>query len=161
MATRIGKESDAVKMLCDLIELDFDAAQAYQAAIDRLVDGESIVHLQSFREDHLRHTRDLSEIVRDLEATPPTEGDIKAVLTKGKVVIAGLAGDVAILRAMKSNEDDTNSAYERAASRTDLPQGADAVLDRGLADERSHREWIVARIEQLEAAEAAASQPGA
>ena len=150
MATRIGKESDAVKMLCDLIELDFDAAQAYQAAIDRLVDAEGIAHLQVFREDHLRHTRDLSEIVRDLGSTPPTEGDVKAVLTKGKVVIAGLAGDIAVLRAMKSNEDDTNTAYERAVARDDLTADVIDVLQNNLDDERRHRNWIVRRIDELQ-----------
>jgi hypothetical protein len=42
--------------------------------------------------------------------TPPKEGDMKALLTKGKVVIAGLMGDAAILQAMRTNEADTNTA---------------------------------------------------
>ena len=48
--------------------------------------------------------------------TPPKEGDMKALLTKGKVVIAGLMGDEAILQAMRTNEADTNTAYERAVN---------------------------------------------
>jgi hypothetical protein len=36
--------------------------------------------------------------------TPPKEGDMKPLLTKGKVVIAGLMGDEAILRVMRTNE---------------------------------------------------------
>lgn len=150
MATRIGTEPDVLDMLNDLIELDFDAAEAYQAAIDRLDDPDSKSHLASFREDHLRHTEELSAIVRDLGGEPPLEGDFKAVLTKGKVVIAGLGGDVAVLRAMKSNEDDTNTAYERASEREELTTDVQDILRRNLSDERRHRDWIVNRIDELE-----------
>jgi hypothetical protein len=50
---------------------------------------------------------------------------------------------MAVLRAMKSNEDDTNTAYERAAARSDLTLELQALLRRSLDDERRHRAWIV------------------
>ena len=150
MATRIGTEPDVLSMLNDLIELDYDAAEAYEAAIERLDDPDSKSNLQTFRDDHLRHTQELSTVVRDLGGDPPTEGDFKAVLTKGKVVIAGLGGDVAVLRAMKSNEDDTNTAYERAVARDELTDDIIDLLQRNLDDERRHRAWIVRRIDELQ-----------
>ena len=63
-------------------------------------------------------------------------------------MIAGLMGDGAILGAMRTNEADTNTAYERAAARQDLPDGAAAVLARNLADEQRHCAWILAQLGQ-------------
>lgn len=43
---------------------------------------------------------------------------------------------------MKTNEDDTNAAYERAASHSDLPEIAVPVIQAALSDERRHRDWL-------------------
>ena len=72
--------------------------------------------LAEFERDHLRHITELGDILSSMGRTPPKEGDMKALLTKGKVVIAGLMGDEAILQAMRTNEADTNTAYERAVN---------------------------------------------
>jgi len=60
-------------------------------------------------------------------------------------------GDRAILEAMKSNEDTTNREYEKATARTDLPDDLRAVLNKNLADERRHREYILQRLGTTEA----------
>jgi len=146
MATTIGNETEPLDLLCKLIELDYDAIEAYDAAIERVEELETQSILESFRADHERHTRDLAPFVRELSGTPPTEGDLKRILTKGKVVIASLAGDHAILQAMKTNEDDTNTAYERAVRHEKVDARARAVLERNLADERRHRAWIEERL---------------
>ena len=44
---------------------------------------------------------------------------------------------------MKTNEKDTTIAYERAVAHDGLDAHTVAVLERGLADERRHRAWIV------------------
>ena len=142
----VGHEKDTVKLLKDLIELDYDAIEAYRAAIDRLEDVSDKTQLRRFLEDHERHVSDLTFLVRGMGAEAPVGGDIKRVLTKGKVVISGLLGDRAILLAMKSNEDDTNTAYERAAGRTDLPANAREVIERNLSDERRHRAYLEGRL---------------
>ena len=67
---------------------------------------------------------------------------MKALLTKGKVVIARLMGDEAILQ-VRTNEADTNTAYERAVNFKDLQANTRGVLQYGLADERRHCEWIL------------------
>jgi uncharacterized protein (TIGR02284 family) len=149
MATMTGKEEDVVRMLKNLIELDYDAVEAYQAAIARLEDRTSREALADFMNDHLRHTRDLSEVVHQMGAVPPKGGDFKRVLTKGKVVIGNIIGDRGVLMAMKSNEDDTNTAYERVAKRTDLSPELLALVQRNLADERRHRAWIVERLDYI------------
>ena len=61
-------------------------------------------------------------------------------------VLARRPGDDAILRAMKSNEDDTNLAYERAMGRTDVPQYVHELLSRNQGDEHRHRAWLQATL---------------
>ncbi len=142
MVTTVGTESNLVDTLNNLIELDYDAIEAYDAAIDRLDSAEYKARLKEFRDDHARHTRDLGAAVKELGGKPAQQGGAKSLLTRGKVMMADLLGDGAILQAMKSNEDDTNTAYERALKHQDIETAAVPVLERGLADERRHRAWI-------------------
>lgn len=64
------------------------------------------------------------------------------MLTRGKVMMADLMGDTAILQAMRSNEEDTNTAYERAVKADEGTPAAATALRAGLEDERRHRAWI-------------------
>jgi uncharacterized protein (TIGR02284 family) len=149
MATTVGTESDLNQMLEKLIELDYDAAEAYDAAIERVEDATAKSKLEEFRNDHLRHTENLGEILRESGRQPPKRGDIKRVLTKGKVALGSLAGDEVLLKAMKTNEDDTNEAYERAVNHPSAPATVKDVLRSNLADERRHREWIETRLQSM------------
>lgn len=138
----IGKESRLVDTLKHLIALDFDAISAYQAAIDRLENPKAIRALKEFMTDHWRHTQELTPLVHEYGEVAPTHADALMLLTKGKVLIGQLAGDRGILSAMRSNEGDTNDAYENACSRIDAPPHVLDVLQRALADERRHKSWI-------------------
>jgi hypothetical protein len=44
---------------------------------------------------------------------------------------------------MKTNEEDTNTAYDRAVVYPGLDAETRAVLQRNLVDERRHREWLM------------------
>lgn len=149
MVTTVGTEDRLEDLLSDLIKLDYDAIAAYQAAIERLEDPTFRRMMDEFKADHERHISDLSEILASIGVEPPQEGDAKSLLTKGKVVIAGLIGDKAILQAMRTNEDDTNTAYERAVQFKGLPGSTQEALQRGLEDERRHRAWIIEQLERL------------
>ena len=142
MATMVGKQKDLVSLLNQLLELEYDALEAYQAAIDRLDDATFKTSFESFRGDHQRHVNELDGALRSFGETPPTGGDVKKVLAKGKVLIGALIGDRAVLMAMKTNEDDTNTAYERVVKRDDVPSHLRVIFERALADERRHRAWI-------------------
>lgn len=142
MVTTVGTATDIVDMLNDLIQLDHDAIQAYEAAISRIDNAEHQRQLTAFRDDHVRHTEELSRVVRELGGEPATGPSMKQVLTVGKVAFADMMGNRAVLQAMKTNEDDTNTAYERAAGRSDLPAAAVPVIQAALSDERRHRDWI-------------------
>jgi rubrerythrin len=151
MATMVGTESSVADLMRHLIELDFDAIAAYDAAIQRLQDEESKASMRLFREDHHRHTVELNQLLFDMTGKRVEQGDVKQILTKGKVVLGALLGDRAILQAMRSNEDDTNTAYERAVNHTGLLAQTRELLHRNLSDERRHRAWIEQRLRQLDA----------
>jgi uncharacterized protein (TIGR02284 family) len=146
MTTTVGTENTLESLLEDLVQLDYDAADAYQAAVDRLENSSYRTALAEFKRDHLRHITELGDILSSMGRTPPKEGDMKALLTKGKVVIAGLMGDEAILQAMRTNEADTNTAYERAVNFKGLQANTRDALQRGLEDERRHCEWILQQL---------------
>ena len=71
---------------------------------------------------------------------------MKVVLTKGKVVLANLAGDEAILAAMLANEELTNKRYEKAVKAKSLDAATRKVVESNLRDERRHREWLKTRV---------------
>lgn len=144
MVTSVGKEDDKLEMLQDLIKLDHAAVEAYDAAIERLDNESYRQQLEAFMRDHERHIQELAPVVRQMGGDVPDSGGAKEMLTEGKVVLSGLMGDEAILKAMKTNEDDTNTAYERVAGKA--PPEARAIVERGLADERRHRSWILAQL---------------
>ena len=150
MATSKGTQGKLVGLLNSLIELDYDAIEAYKAAISRMDDMSDRSALAGFQQDHERHVVDLSTLVTAMNEVPKTHGDYKQVLTKGKVVIGGLVGDRVVLSAMKSNEDDTNTAYERAVAHEGLTEAVRLVLERNLGDECRHRAWIERRMTEAE-----------
>ncbi|HKY19642.1 MAG TPA: PA2169 family four-helix-bundle protein [Vicinamibacterales bacterium] len=142
---------NTIKALNELIELDYDAIEAYRAAIERIDSQTYKAALNTYCGDHERHTQNVGEVVRALGGTPAQGPDMKKYLTKGKVVIADLVGDDhAILTAMLMNEEVTNKAYE-AALKLELGAGARSVVEANLTDERRHRAWIQAQLEAAKA----------
>jgi rubrerythrin len=149
MVTTVGTEADLEELVADLIKLDYAAIEAYDAAIARLSKAEYQQKLRDFRDDHGEHTQVLGEWLRHHGETPPDTAGAKQVLTQGKVVIAALLGDKQILQAMKTNEDDTNTASERAVNHDQADGGIRGIFNKNLADERRHREWIEATLARL------------
>ena len=141
-------ENQINEKLIDLIELDYDAISAYKQAIDRIDNAAHKTKLLEFMADHERHVSELSDVIRQQGGKAPDSGDFKQVLTSGKVKIADMVGDdEAILKAMKSNEDQTTSKYESMVQEN-FPAPVHKLMEKGLADERKHRAWIEAALEK-------------
>lgn len=157
MATFVGKQSSLSSMLESLLELEYDAIAAYSAAIDRFENPALKATFSAFRSDHERHVREITDSLLRMGVDPPVRADAKAILTQGKVVIGKLAGDAGILLAMRSNEHDTNTAYERVVSRQDLDAELRSVFTRSLSDEHRHHGWIEEQLRSTAAASAAPS----
>lgn len=157
MTTFVGLQLDLHGMLKGLVELDFDAITAYDAALARLTGDVYREPLAEFRDDHERHIEELSRVLRDGGLTPPKGPDLKRLWNGGKVKLAGLVSDRAILYALKSIERDSNVAYERASRSEHVPLQLRELLRACLADERRHRAWLE---EQLEGEEPPYASPG-
>ncbi|HJD67763.1 MAG TPA: PA2169 family four-helix-bundle protein [Rickettsia endosymbiont of Bembidion lapponicum] len=142
MTTLVGIQNNFVDAIKELIELDYDAIEAYEAAINRITDENYKIQLQRFKEDHERHVKELNELLSKHKEDEITGPSSKQWLTKGKVVLATQIGDRAILHAMLSNEEDTNTAYERLNNHADKWHNAEKVLEQGFKDEQKHKKWI-------------------
>lgn len=149
MATTIGNESDLQSLVTNLIYLEHDAIAAYESTIEKLSDSGLSSQVQEFLGDHRQHLQILNELASQSGAEAPSEGDMKQMLTTGKVAMANLMGDAAMLKAMKTNEDDTVTAYERAASRSDVGLDERCIFEKALEDERRHRAWFERAAETL------------
>ncbi|MFN7169555.1 MAG: DUF892 family protein [Pannonibacter sp.] len=149
MVTTVGNETAFEDLVKNLILLEYDAIAAYESTIERLDDKGLSGQVDAFRQDHLQHLETLNDMARSVGIEPPTGGDMKQLLTTGKIVLANLMGDSAILKAMKTNEDDTVTAYERAASHADAIPKSRAFFEKALADERRHRGWMERTAEAL------------
>lgn len=108
----------------------------------RLDDKTLSAKISEFRQDHLQHVEVLYEMARELGIDAPVEGDMKQMVTTGKIALADLRGDSAILKAMKTNEDDTVTAYERACRHEDAIPQSKAFFAKAHEDELRHRAWM-------------------
>ncbi|MCE2993033.1 MAG: DUF892 family protein [Alphaproteobacteria bacterium] len=142
MTTFVGTQKMFIDAVKSLIELDYDAIEAYEAAINRLENEDYKEKLTEFKSDHERHVENLSEVIRSHGETPPDGPTVKSMLTQGKVVLGNMLGDKTILRAMLDNEKDTNTAYQEMLKRDDLWDDINDILNRGSEDEKKHKQWL-------------------
>lgn len=142
MVTMVGNESDIKDLVKNLLYLEHDAIAAYDSCIERLDDKQLSAQIAAFKEDHLQHVQVLKAMASELGIEAATDGDMKQMLTTGKIALAGMMGDAAILKAMKTNEDDTVTAYERATRHEDAIPASKAFFMKAHQDEEKHRAWM-------------------
>lgn len=143
MVTTVGSGSDLKTVVENMIILEHDAIAAYTATIERLESATHKAKITEFQADHERHLRELHEMAQACGAETPAEGDMKQILTTGKVKLANLmGGDSALLKAMSSNENDTIQAYQQASENSAVPAEHRPVFQRGLEDERKHQAYM-------------------
>lgn len=131
-----------VSTLNRLIQLDYDAVQAYERAIAKIEDIAIRRELEGFKGDHERHIVDLSACVRDLGGVPEElSRDVKGVLLEGLTALRSITGTEGALKAMKTNEEITNKVYEEAFQSA-LPGNVRDVVEKNLSDERRHLAYI-------------------
>ncbi|NDV91136.1 DUF2383 domain-containing protein [Alteromonas sp. 345S023] len=140
--------SSSSKVISQLCHLDFDAIAAYEASLERIEDSALKDTIAGFRDDHKAHTEALNAILVKRGEDKVTDTDYKKVLTKGKVVIAGLINDKAILKAMNVNEEVTTKAYEKALDNDDFSVEERAVIERHYNDEKRHKQWFSAAADK-------------
>jgi rubrerythrin len=142
MVTTVGTETTYKDLVENLLLLEHDAIAAYEQTIERLTNPGYKQQIAAFKADHDRHVQELTQLAASAGATAHWQGDAKQMLTTGKVALASIMGDSAILTAMRTNEEDTVTAYERASRHAEAPQDARRIFERAHADELRHREWM-------------------
>jgi len=146
MTTMVGTQNNFVDAIRELVELDFDAIEAYEAASNRIESDEYKVQLQNFKEDHERHVQELNQLLATHNEKIVLGPDAKKWLTQGKVVVMSLMGDKAILKAMLTNEEDTNTAYDRVENHPGIWDDSKEILSSGYSDEKRHKLWLEVNI---------------
>lgn len=143
MVTFVGTQGNFSDALKELVELEYAALDAYEAAVSKIEKSMYKEKLKEFMQDHQRHLKELSALLRSNKYEVPEKGVLgKQLLTTGKVLLANMVGDHTILEAMKSNEIDTNTAYEKMNSRKDKWPGSEDIIKKGLQDEKRHKAWL-------------------
>ena len=142
MVTLAGTQNNEKDLVEALLKLEQNALEAYDSTIERLENKSYSDKIASFRQDHYEHVNALSAIAKTIGAELQEAG-AKSMLTAGKIVIADIIGnDSAILTAMKTNEYETVMAYENALKKDFLSPELKAICEKGLGDERRHRDWM-------------------
>ena len=143
MVTTVGTSSDVTSLIENFVLLERDAIAAYEVTIERLESPEFKAKVSEFLEDHQRHLDELTRAAAAHGVTAPAEGDMKEMLTTGKVKMADMVGDDGtILQAMSTNESDTVAAYENGTQNGAAPADLQPILAAGLADEQRHKAWM-------------------
>lgn len=147
-------EDQLVAQLNDLLQLDYDAVQAYRLAISLLSNPEYKAQLRDFRADHERHIDELSRLVANHGGVPVEMPHLPTGVFKLAVQAAGRAGgDRGVLLAFKANERQVRDKYRRAAESRQPPEVA-VILSRAAGDESLHYSWVLETLEDLGVGEA-------
>jgi len=133
---------DIARNLAKLMQLDVDAARAYEQALDNIDVPAIHKSLSLFRDDHKRHISELGQAIRNLGEEPPSESpDIKGFFIEGFTAIRSLTGTEGALKAMRGNEKLTTSTYHDALSE-DLPEDIKQLVQKNYSDEERHLKYI-------------------
>jgi hypothetical protein len=146
MGVMMASTKTAVDLVNALLELEYDALPAYDTALAHLSDVRDRRQIEAFLTTHHRHVSELSQLVIDRGYDPTVRGDFRRLLEKGKVALGVIAGEQAVLVAIKSNADELATAYQRAMTNDALSERERGVIERCHADERWHSAWIENRL---------------
>jgi len=148
MVEATKNQTDVIEKLCDLMQLDIDAVEAYEQAIKNIETSAIKQNITSFKEDHKRHITELSAQIISLGGTPPERSkDLKGFIIKGMTAIQSSLGENQALHAMKLNEKLTNKMYKNALEMS-LPADVRELVEKNYADEKRHLSYINQQLDQ-------------
>jgi hypothetical protein len=136
-----------VALLNDLLQLDHDAAGAYQIALRELDSVRLRTELEVHLRDHERHIEELEARIEQLDGMKMPLPHVTGAFKFAVQAAAGPGSDRAVLLAFKANEMQVRDKYDRAAERKDLPPGISVLVRRAAADERRYYDWAVRSLE--------------
>jgi bacterioferritin (cytochrome b1) len=133
---------ETAEKLSSLMYLDFDAARAYEQAIQEIDDSIIRERMVEFLNDHERHVTDIRSRIGMLGETPPEPArDVKGFFLEGWTAIRSMSGTEGALKVMKSNEELTSRRYSEAKS-WDVSTNVMDLIIQNFADEERHLAYI-------------------
>jgi rubrerythrin len=145
----VDELEDIIDDLEDLIQLDRDAAKAYDIALDKATDRAVREDLLMFKLDHERHVDDLGRIVVRLGGETEDRGHGRGLLRETLAVLRGSRGTLGALKALRMSEKLTNTLYAKALEEP-LTIDAREVVEANRDDERRHLIAIKGHLARLD-----------
>ena len=142
MITLVGTQSDFLDALNCLLELEYEAIEIYEAAINRLEKKEYVDKLKEFQGDHRNHIDKISKYLSSKSYDPVQKPGIKQWITIAAISLGSIIGDKSVLGSLHGAEEDTNTAYERINGHSEKPQDFTRELRAFYDDEKKHKKWI-------------------
>ena len=143
-------DTDLIKKLNNLAQVDIDAYHAYTQAIEALGNQEIKEQLIKFQQDHVQHIKNFEKTVKDLGGESiGFSRDFKGFLISGYTSVRSMTGDVGTLKAMDTNEAITNSSYDDMLKEEDLPGDIRQMIEEHSNDEKRHLAYIKKKLEEI------------
>ncbi|MBE0534605.1 MAG: ferritin-like domain-containing protein [Phycisphaerae bacterium] len=126
-----------------LIKLDWDAAECYDRALEKIETPDMHRTIATFADDHRRHVDRLSEYMVSIGETPPERSkDIKGHLMESYAAIRSATGEVGALKSLHTSEKMTNKEYRKALENENLAEEAHAIIMDHYEDEKRHLMYV-------------------
>jgi rubrerythrin len=145
--------NEIVETLGILMLIDFDAAHAYEEALENTNDSsfvkDSAAHVQLtlFRKDHQSHVFTLSERILGMGGNPPPHSnDFRAYIHKDFISPLNVGSSREIFETLQRNEQMVSNMYARALEQ-DLPEDIKTLLKKHFNDEQKHLGYIESVLE--------------
>lgn len=136
------KNTDTIKVLANLIQIQFDAVHIYETAIERVGDERVRERLETFQQRHHRHLKDLSSAIRELGETPPVPSqDLKGVIFEKLAAVRSITGTEGALKSLATTEEILGRYYQELIPES-IPEATLRLLKKHLSDVQVHKEYI-------------------
>jgi len=150
--TAIGSENEISLLLRRLIELDYDTIKICETSIKHIENPHHKRTLRLFCMTHGQHIRNLKNVMYALDFTPPNGPTARHLLQEGRIIIADMSGDAAVLNIIHANKKSLAEAYERASSNSCASDGVRSILRMHCMEEQKQSLWLEKALEELRVA---------
>ncbi|HVT34175.1 MAG TPA: PA2169 family four-helix-bundle protein [Nevskiaceae bacterium] len=123
--------TEAIKVLNDLVETSEDGKNGFAAASERATDGQLKALFREYAEDCGRALGELQESIRNLGGTPPDHGTVAGAAHRGWTKVKSMIeeSNAAVLEEVERGEDHAKAVYAKAL-KAELPPLIRAMVEK-------------------------------
>lgn len=143
------QKTEMMKILANLIQIEFDAVHVYETVMERVDDGQMRERMKTFQQTHHRHVKDLADHVRELGETPPVPSqDLKGAIFERLAAIRSITGTEGALKALATAEEILGRYYQELVPEN-IPESTHRAIKKHLSDVQVHKEYLDLNIKAL------------